>query len=578
MLLFLLTILCWIGYCLYFELKFMKDARMTVPLFGFLLFSSWIDELILAVAFVLLIFLVVEAIWREKKLNQVDKEYRFRGWLVAFVLTTLLIAVATENSKYVMIAYMLLGIYLFVADLYPVVVKQEDDASEQNNNKQGTSQSRKKKHKKAKGTNSTKAITLFACALGYYLGKNKQYFSGNIYTAVRSMLIQDFPEASLHDNFSSCLIKTNNLKCFQGAVLLDPSVQKMLMSYFLKLTLLRANMQRTDFEDIALVINKIQVDAALQKQFLEQYKTLEKYKALIILLKYMATVSGFASEKENDVAYAYLNKIEKESGADKLSLSFQKIYSLLSNDLKKAAYQAIDYVSMISHEERMEFIKVMFDVANAEEGIIYAELSFLSVCSFYAGLSEKEFQQLCETYNVEWKEKYCGTCFEGFPYGYSFADKRTSAWKQIENFYDKQQKKQKKFDTSSNADNEYKGDTNSNSSNKQNKYQKRQQYWQDWKEKQQRQNQNQQQRQQQQQQQRRRNSGQISLDEAYSILGVSENVSNDEIKKSYRKMAMKYHPDRLGTGASQREIQRATEKITQINQAYDVICKAKGIK
>ena len=552
----------------------MKDARMTVPLFGFLLFSSWIDELILAVAFVLLIFLVVEAIWREKKLNQVDKEYRFRGWLVVFVLTTLLIAVATENSKYVMIAYMLLGIYLFVADLYPVVVKQEDDASEQNNNKQGTSQSRKKKHKKAKGTNSTKAITLFACALGYYLGKNKQYFSGNIYTAVRSMLIQDFPEASLHDNFSSCLIKTNNLKCFQGAVLLDPSVQKMLMSYFLKLTLLRANMQRTDFEDIALVINKIQVDAALQKQFLEQYKTLEKYKALIILLKYMATVSGFASEKENDVAYAYLNKIEKESGADKLSLSFQKIYSLLSNDLKKVAYQAIDYVSMISLDERKEFIKVMFDVANAEEGIIYAELSFLSVCSFYAGLSEKEFQQLCETYNVEWKEKYCGTCFEGFPYGYSFADKRTSAWKQIEEFYDKQQKKQKKSNSSkesTDADGSNGGGYKSKSSNKQNKYQKRQQHWQDWEEQQQKQ-------QQRQQQQSRRSSNQMSLSDAYTILGVSDRVSNDEIKKSYRKMAMKYHPDRLGTGASQREIQRATEKITQINQAYDVICKAKGIK
>ena len=574
MLLFLLTLLCWIGYCLYFELKFMKDVRMTIPLFGFLLFSSWIDELILAVAFVLLIFLVVEAIWREKKLNQVDKEYRFRGWLVAFVLTTLLIAVATENSKYVLIAYMLLGIYLFVADLYPVVVKQEDDASEQNNNKQGTSQSRKKKHKKAQGTNSTKAITLFVCALGYYLNKNKQYFAGNIYTEIRSLLIQDFPEASLHDNFSKYLNRTNNLRCFQGTILLDSSVQKMLMGYFLKLTLLRANMQRADFDDVALLINKLQVDSALQREFLEQYKTLEKYKALIILLKYMATVSGFASEKENDVAYAYLNRIEKESGADKLSLSFQKIYSLLGNNLKKAAYQAIDYLSMISLEERKNFIQVMFDVANAEEGIIYAELSFLSICSFYAGLSENEFQQLCKTYNVDWKDKYCGEKFEGFPYGYSFADKRESAWKQIEEFYIKQQKKQRTSDSSkksTDADGNGGGNFKSNSSNKQNKYQKRQQHWQDWEEQQQRQNQR-------QQQQRRRSSGQISLRDAYAILGVSESVSNDEIKKSYRKMAMKYHPDRLGAEASQKDIQKATEKITQINQAYDVICQAKGIK
>ena len=572
-LLTLLTGVCWIGYCLYFELK-TDDIKVIFPLGAMLLFSMFFDEKMLLIEYIFLAFLVLEGVFREKKLSQEDLERRFKGWLIAIALVEIFIAIATGNTT-MLVPFILVALFLFFID-FPVYKgnkkSESSSSSEQNYSARGGQQNQNKKRRKAQGTSSTKGVTLFVRALGYYLSKNKQYFTENIYTEVRFMLMQDFPDVKLHDNFSSYLIKTNNLKYFQGGVLLDSSVQKMLMGYFLKLTLSRANMQRADFDDIASLINKIRVDSTLQKEFLEQYKSLEKYKALIILLKYMATVSGFASEKENEVAYAYLKRIEKESGANKLSLSFEKIYSLLGNNLKRTAYQAIDYLSMISLDERKKFIKVMFDVANAEDGIIYPELSFLSVCSFYAGLSESEFQQLCKEYNVEWNDKYSGGSFEGFPYGYSFAERRESAWKQIEELYLKQQKKQKQSDSSkksANTNGGYGGGFNYNSSNKQDKYQKRQQHWQDW--------QDQQQQQQRQQQQSRRSTG-LSLSEAYAILGVSENVSNDEIKKCYRKMALKYHPDRLGIGASQRDIQKATEKITQINQAYDVICKAKGIK
>lgn len=51
----------------------------------------------------------------------------------------------------------------------------------------------------------------------------------------------------------------------------------------------------------------------------------------------------------------------------------------------------------------------------------------------------------------------------------------------------------------------------------------------------------------------------------YNILWVSKNATQDEIKKAYRKLAMKYHPDR-NKGDKQAE-----EKFKEIGQAYDVL-------
>lgn len=51
----------------------------------------------------------------------------------------------------------------------------------------------------------------------------------------------------------------------------------------------------------------------------------------------------------------------------------------------------------------------------------------------------------------------------------------------------------------------------------------------------------------------------------YSVLGVAPGASDDDIKKSYRKLAMKYHPDRNG-GAKESE-----ERFKEITEAYDVL-------
>ena len=55
------------------------------------------------------------------------------------------------------------------------------------------------------------------------------------------------------------------------------------------------------------------------------------------------------------------------------------------------------------------------------------------------------------------------------------------------------------------------------------------------------------------------------MEDLYRILGVERNASADEIKKAYRNLAFKYHPDRNEGNAE------AEEKFKEINQAYSVL-------
>jgi DnaJ like chaperone protein len=67
-----------------------------------------------------------------------------------------------------------------------------------------------------------------------------------------------------------------------------------------------------------------------------------------------------------------------------------------------------------------------------------------------------------------------------------------------------------------------------------------------------------------------------SNDNNYKILGIDPSATDEEIKKAYRKMAIKYHPDKVATLGE--DIQKAAEeKFKAISQAYDAICKERGI-
>jgi DnaJ like chaperone protein len=65
-------------------------------------------------------------------------------------------------------------------------------------------------------------------------------------------------------------------------------------------------------------------------------------------------------------------------------------------------------------------------------------------------------------------------------------------------------------------------------------------------------------------------------DSSYKILEIEPTASNDELKKAYRRMAMKYHPDKVShLGDEFRN--SADEKFKKVNEAYDKIKKERNI-
>ena len=63
------------------------------------------------------------------------------------------------------------------------------------------------------------------------------------------------------------------------------------------------------------------------------------------------------------------------------------------------------------------------------------------------------------------------------------------------------------------------------------------------------------------------------MTDPYVVLGVSRTASDEEIKKKYRELARKYHPDNY---ANNPLADLAQEKMKQINEAYDVVTKERA--
>jgi len=71
--------------------------------------------------------------------------------------------------------------------------------------------------------------------------------------------------------------------------------------------------------------------------------------------------------------------------------------------------------------------------------------------------------------------------------------------------------------------------------------------------------------------------GGTTIDDDYAVLGITKNATDEEVKRAYKKMALKYHPDRVATLGE--DVKAAAQrKFQEINNAKERIYKSRNIK
>jgi len=75
----------------------------------------------------------------------------------------------------------------------------------------------------------------------------------------------------------------------------------------------------------------------------------------------------------------------------------------------------------------------------------------------------------------------------------------------------------------------------------------------------------------------RTQTAQVSLADAYAVLGISSLASDEEIKKAYRRLLSQHHPDKLvAKGLPEEMMKLASARTHQIRSAYEKIREKRG--
>ncbi|KAI4329049.1 hypothetical protein L6164_021355 [Bauhinia variegata] len=69
-------------------------------------------------------------------------------------------------------------------------------------------------------------------------------------------------------------------------------------------------------------------------------------------------------------------------------------------------------------------------------------------------------------------------------------------------------------------------------------------------------------------------SGEEKGNDFYAVLGLNKECSDSELRNAYKKLAMKWHPDRCSTSGNSKSVEEAKKNFQAIQQAYSVLSDA----
>ena len=275
--------------------------------------------------------------------------------------------------------------------------------------------------------------------------------------------------------------------------------------------------------EIQIIANHLGVSENILNFFKNKYEQ-EKYNTEFrdVILQLLAAVmkaDGKQMKCELDRVKATIRRYYKTEEERKTAL--KKFQSILNNQNNPNLNKICTVINQIfDYAAKSELIMELLAVAYADDDFSNIEASTINKIVTNLFISREEYKSIKNIFKNKNKQGE-----------YNYDENRNEY---NESYYNKNQNKKK--NENKNRDNEY---SKSNSSDN--------------------------------------ISGNISVNEAYEILRVDSNASDAEIKKAYRVLALMYHPDKVSSLGDE-AVRQATESMKQINQAWDVVKEARGMR